>query len=75
MVSTVLQDPDGQFIGLTVAEDLAFALENDCADQSEMKDKVALWAERLDLTSPLNHPPSRFIRWPKATSQFGWCLD
>ena len=56
-VSTVLQDPDGQFIGLTVAEDLAFALENDCADQSEMKDKVALWAERLDLTSLFNHRP------------------
>ena len=57
LVSTVLQDPDGQFIGLTVAEDLAFALENDCANQSEMKDKVALWAERLDLTSLLNHCP------------------
>ena len=57
LVSTVLQDPDGQFIGLTVAEDLAFALENDCADQGEMKDKVALWAERLDLTSLLNHRP------------------
>ena len=57
LVSTVLQDPDGQFIGLTVAEDLAFALENDCANQSEMKDKVALWAERLDLTSILNHRP------------------
>ena len=57
LVSTVLQDPDGQFIGLTVAEDLAFALENDCADQSEMKDKVALWAERLDLISLLNYRP------------------
>ena len=57
LVSTVLQDPDGQFIGLTVAEDLAFALENDCANQSKMKDKVALWAERLDLTSLLNHRP------------------
>lgn len=57
LVSTVLQDTDGQFIGLTVAEDLAFALENDCANQSEMKDKVALWAERLDLTSLLNHRP------------------
>ena len=57
LVSTVLQDSDGQFIGLTVAEDLAFALENDCADQSEMKDKVALWAERLDLTSLLNYRP------------------
>ena len=57
LVSTVLQDPDGQFIGLTVAEDLAFALENDCANQSKMKDKVVLWAERLDLTSLLNPRP------------------
>ena len=57
LVSTVLQDPDGQFIGLTVAEDLAFALENDCVNQSEMKDRVSLWAERLDLGSLLNHRP------------------
>ena len=57
LVSTVLQAPDGQFIGLTVAEDLAFALENDCVNQSEMKDRVSLWAERLDLGSLLNHRP------------------
>lgn len=57
LVSTVLQDPDGQFIGLTVAEDLAFALENDCVNQSEMKDRVSLWAERLDLGYLLNHRP------------------
>ena len=36
-VGTVLQDPDGQFIGLTVGEDIAFALENDCTEQEEMK--------------------------------------
>ncbi|MEK4383927.1 ABC transporter ATP-binding protein [Aeribacillus sp. FSL K6-2848] len=36
MVGTVLQDPDGQFIGLTVGEDIAFALENDCTPQKEM---------------------------------------
>ena len=57
LVSTVLQDPDGQFIGLTVAEDLAFALENDCVNQSAMKDRVSLWAESLDLASLLNHRP------------------
>ena len=32
-----LQDTDGQFIGLSVAEDLAFALENDVAAIEEMK--------------------------------------
>ena len=35
-VGTVLQDPDGQFIGLTVGEDIAFALENSCMPQDEM---------------------------------------
>ena len=57
LVSTVLQDPDGQFIGLTVAEDLAFSLENDCVNQGEMKDKVALWAQHLNLSSLLGHRP------------------
>ena len=40
MVGTVLQDADGQFIGLTVGEDIAFALENDCVDQGKMKEAV-----------------------------------
>ncbi len=40
MVGTVLQDTDGQFIGLTVAEDIAFALENDCVAQDEMHARV-----------------------------------
>ena len=35
-VGTVLQDSDGQFIGLTVAEDIAFALENDCVPTEEL---------------------------------------
>ena len=33
-------DPDSQFIGLTVAEDIAFKLENNCVSQEEMKKKV-----------------------------------
>ena len=57
LVSTVLQDTDGQFIGLSVAEDLAFALENDVVDLANMKAKVADWAERLDLQGLLQHRP------------------
>lgn len=57
LLSTVLQDPDGQFIGLTVAEDLAFALENDCVSLEEMQEKVAHWAKRLDLTEFLDNRP------------------
>lgn len=55
--STVLQDPDGQFIGLTVAEDLAFALENDCVSLEEMQEKVVHWTKRLDLTEFLDNRP------------------
>lgn len=57
LVSTVLQDTDGQFIGLSVAEDLAFALENDVVDLPEMKERVQDWAGRLDLTELLSHRP------------------
>lgn len=57
MVSTVLQDTDGQFIGLSVAEDLAFALENDMETLVTMKERVHDWAERLDLKELLDHRP------------------
>ena len=57
LVSTVLQDTDGQFIGLSVAEDLAFALENDVTALEEMKGRVHKWAEKLDLLSLLSQRP------------------
>ena len=57
LVSTVLQDTDGQFIGLSVAEDLAFALENDVTALDEMKNRVHKWAEKLDLLSLLSQRP------------------
>ena len=57
LVSTVLQDTDGQFIGLSVAEDLAFALENDMVDLPLMREKVIRWAKQLDLEQLLDHRP------------------
>lgn len=57
LVSTVLQDTDGQFIGLSVAEDLAFALENDMIELSIMQEKVQHWAEKLELANFLQHRP------------------
>lgn len=56
-VGTVLQDSDGQFIGLTVAEDIAFALENDCIGNTEMHATVQKIAELLDISRVLNHAP------------------
>ena len=57
-VGTVLQDTDGQFIGLTVAEDLAFALENDAREQSEIFEKVDKAAELVDIKNLLKNSPS-----------------
>ena len=58
IVGTVLQDSDAQFVGMTVAEDLAFALENDCIPQDNMKNRVKEVAEILNLGSVLRHAPS-----------------
>ena len=57
IVGTVLQDTDGQFIGLTVAEDIAFALENDKVPQPEMFDRVAKTAKLVEVQSLLDHAP------------------
>ena len=57
IVGTVLQDSDGQFIGLTVAEDIAFALENDCIPTEEMHREVERIAELVDVKRVLNHAP------------------
>lgn len=56
-VGTVLQDPDGQFIGLTVGEDIAFKLENDCVSQEEMKEKVKIVSEIVGIDTHLNDAP------------------
>ena len=57
MVGTVLQDSDGQFIGLTVAEDIAFALENDCIPTEQMHREVEKIAELVDVQAVLGHAP------------------
>ncbi|MGB6179516.1 ABC transporter ATP-binding protein [Carnobacterium sp.] len=54
MVGTVLQDLDGQFIGLTVGEDIAFALENDRVEQNKMHEKVTQVAELVNMNDYLN---------------------
>ncbi|MCT8388892.1 ATP-binding cassette domain-containing protein [Leuconostoc holzapfelii] len=54
---TVLQDSDAQFVGLTVAEDIAFALENDHRPVAEIKQSVATWARRFGLGARLELAP------------------
>ena len=56
-VGTVLQDSDGQFIGLTVAEDIAFALENDCMPGDPMHERVRRAAELVGIGTHMKHAP------------------
>lgn len=56
-VGTVLQDPDAQFVALTVAEDIAFALENDARPAAELHQRVAQWAEILQMPELLKQKP------------------
>lgn len=57
LVGTVLQDPDGQFVGLTAGEDIAFSLENDCVPQEEMCRRVRAAAELVGIEDRLENSP------------------
>ena len=57
VVGTVLQDPDSQFIGLTVGEDIAFKLENYCVSQDEMISKVDKSASLVDIKNEIDASP------------------
>ncbi|MCT1798409.1 ABC transporter ATP-binding protein [Aerococcus viridans] len=73
-VGTVLQDTDAQFVGLTVAEDLAFALENDQVDQASMVSSVAVWANTLDLVDLLDLAPQSLSGGQKQRVSIGGVL-
>ncbi len=73
-VGTVLQDADGQFIGLTVGEDIAFALENDCVEQSKMKETVQKVAEMVDMGNLLKSSPFELSGGQKQRVSFAGVL-
>lgn len=56
-VGTVLQDTDGQFVGISTGEDIAFALENLCIEQGEMKKRVKEISSIVDMNEYLDAPP------------------
>ncbi len=57
VVGTVLQDSDAQFVGLSVGEDIAFALENDNVPRREMLPKVLKASETVGMENFLLHVP------------------
>ncbi|MCQ2536042.1 MAG: ABC transporter ATP-binding protein [Lachnospiraceae bacterium] len=70
-VGTVLQDTDGQFIGLTVAEDLAFALENDEVPTKELHERVDKIAKEVDVKNLLEHAPTELSGGQKQRVSMG----
>lgn len=56
-VGTVLQDTDSQFVGLTVAEDIAFSLENEMVEQHEMRTTIDYWSKKTNLQAHLKKRP------------------
>lgn len=57
IIGTVLQDSDGQFVGLTVGEDIAFAMENDNVKIDEMNERVRKVSAKVDMEKLLNSSP------------------
>lgn len=56
-VGTVLQDSDAQFVGLTVAEDIAFALENNCVGEPDLHERVLKAARLVNINEHLKSSP------------------
>ena len=73
-VGTVLQDTDGQFVALTVAEDMAFSLENQQMPLPEMKETVQKTAETVDMQDFLHHAPGALSGGQKQRVSFGGVL-
>lgn len=71
---TVLQDSDGQFVALSVAEDLAFSLENDVVPQENMKKEVEKWSKILDLNLLLTNRPQELSGGQKQRVAVGGVL-
>lgn len=57
-VGTLLQNSNDQFVGLTVAEDIAFGMENDCFDNQTMQTKVNQWSKKLSINDLLKQAPN-----------------
>ena len=76
MIGTVLQDTDGQFVGLTVGEDIAFVLENDDVPNDEMKVRVRKLAQMVDMQDLLTSSPFELSGGQKQrTSLAGVMID
>lgn len=73
-VGTVLQDSDGQFVGLTVGEDIAFALENDLVNHEEMVKRVERVSKMVDMDAFIDVSPFDLSGGQKQRTALGGVL-
>lgn len=58
-IGIVFQNPDNQFIGATVRDDIAFGLENKCVPQKDMEGIINYYAKEVNMYAFLDHEPSK----------------
>lgn len=58
-IGIVFQNPDNQFIGATVRDDIAFGLENICIPREKMDELIERYAKRVRMDQFLNHEPTK----------------
>ena len=56
-VGIVFQNPDNQFVGVTVRDDIAFGLENKGLQPQEMEELVKKYAKTVSMENFMNHNP------------------
>ena len=58
-IGIVFQNPDNQFVGVTVKDDIAFGLENRNIESSIMKEKVLEYSKKVSMENFLEHNPEQ----------------
>ena len=56
-IGIVFQNPDNQFVGVTVEDDIAFGMENLCFSREEMVEKIQTYAKKVNMDSYLKKEP------------------
>lgn len=58
-IGIVFQNPDNQFIGSTVADDIAFGLENSCVPSEKMQEIIERFATKVGMNEYMNSEPTK----------------
>ena len=71
-VGMVFQNPDNQFVGATVQDDVAFALENNGIPRDDMVERVTSALEKVKMDDFLKSRTTSSFGWTETTSGYCW---